>query len=63
MTGNQWVDMGSTPVAVCNLCGWRDMASSRLSARAAITNHVRACHPDDLPSAQRAELKLRTRYG
>jgi hypothetical protein len=44
-------------------CSWREMCSTRMDARAAITNHVRFCHPDDLPSAQRAENQLRNRHG
>jgi hypothetical protein len=64
MTGAQWIDPSTTGMlACCNLCGWRDMRSDRMSARAAITNHVRFCHPDDLPSAQRAENQLRNRHG
>lgn len=62
MTGAQWIDSGATPLACCSLCGWREMTSDRARARAAITNHVRHCHPDDLASAVNAEAMHRSRH-
>ena len=57
----QWVDVSqAVALALCS-CGWRDMRSDHMNARAAITMHVRNCHPEQLASAQRAEQRMRSR--
>ena len=58
----QWVDVSQAlALALCS-CGWRDMRSNHMGARAAITEHVRNCHPEHLASAMRAEQRMRSRH-